>query len=253
MKVITLLNQKGGTGKTTTCLNLGAALSFCGLKCLLVEMDPQSSLSISCGFNALTDDDITTYEVLTGADINDAVKTKQAKKSYDVLPTDIRLSAGEIELVETKRRNFLLRDALQRLKKKYDVVLIDSPPTLNIFSMMTLTAADEVIIPVQAQYLALTGVAQIRDTLKIVKERFNNKLEIGGVLVTYYDNRRNLDREVADALAEAFPGKVFKTKISNNTKVAEAPSYGQDILEYSPSSKGAEQYKALAKEVRKRL
>lgn len=249
MRVITLLNQKGGTGKTTTCINVGAALSRCDLKCLLVDIDPQGSLSQSGGFDELSDGDITTYEVLKGEDINRAIKTKHVKDSYDILPTDIRLSAGEIELVTVDRRNYLLKDALAKLKKSYDFILIDCPPSLNIFTLMALTAATEVIIPVQAQYLPLKGVAQIRDTVELVKERFNPELEIGGVLLTFYDERRNLDKDVLEALEQAFEGKVFKTKISQNTKIAEAPSYGKDVINYSINSKGSVQYRALAAEI----
>ena len=152
MRIITLLNQKGGTGKTTTAINVGAALARCGLKCLLVDIDPQGNLSQSSGFDELSDGDITTYEVLTGSDINRAIKTKRIKDSYDVLPTDIRLSAAEIELVNADRRNYLLKDALAQLKKSYDFIIIDSPPSLNILTLMALTAATEVTIPVTARY-----------------------------------------------------------------------------------------------------
>jgi chromosome partitioning protein len=247
MRIITLLNQKGGTGKTTTCINVGAALSRCGLKCLLIDIDPQGSLSSSGGFDELSDGDMTTYEVLNGEDINRAIKS--SKNGYDMLPTDIRLSAGEIELVNADRRNYLLKDALSKLKKSYDFVLIDCPPSLNIFTLMALTAATEVIIPVQAQYLPLKGVAQIRETVELVKERFNPELEVGGVLLTFYDERRNLDKDVLEALEQAFEGKVYETKISQNTKIAEAPSYGKDVINYSINSKGSVQYRALAAEI----
>lgn len=249
MRIITLLNQKGGTGKTTTAINVGAALSLCGLKVLLIDLDPQGNLSQSAGFDELSDGDVTTYEVLKGEDINRAIKTKHVKAPYDVLPTDIRLSAGEIELVNVDRRNYLLRDALSKLKKSYDFVFIDCPPSLNIFTLMALTAATEVIIPVQAQYLPLKGVAQIRDTVELVRDRFNKSLKIGGVVLTFFDERRNLDKDVLEALEQAFEGKVFKTKISTNTKIAEAPSYGKDVINYSINSKGSVQYRALADEI----
>lgn len=252
MRTIAFFNAKGGVGKSTSCINVGAALSRCGLKCLLVDIDPQGSLSQSAGFDELSDGDITTYEVLNGEDINRAIKTKHSKDFYyDVLPTDIRLSAGEIELISVERRNYLLKDALSKLKRSYDYILIDSPPSLNIFTLMALTAATEVIIPVQAQYLPLKGVAQLRDMVELVKERFNPELEIGGVLLTFYDERRNLDKDVLEVLEQAFEGKVFKTKISQNTKVAEAPSYGKDVISYSINSKGSVQYRALADEIRK--
>ena len=249
MRIISFINQKGGTGKTTTCINIGAALSLCGLKCLLIDIDPQGNLSQSAGFDELSDGDTTTYEVLNGEDINGAIKTKNLKNSYDVLPTDIRLSAGEIELVNVDRRNFLLKDAIEKIKKKYDFILIDCPPSLNIYTLMALTASTEIIIPVQAQYLPLKGVSQLIDTIDIVKDRFNPDLEIGGVLLTFYDDRRNLDKDVLEALEEAFEGKVFETKISTNTKIAEAPSYGKDVINYSINSKGSTQYRQLAEEI----
>lgn len=248
MKILTLLNQKGGTGKTTTAINVGAALSRSGKKCLLIDIDPQGSLTQSAGYDEyISDNDLTTYEVLHGADINRAIRSK--KDSYDILPTDIRLSGAEIDLVNAERRNYLLKDAISKLNKAYDFIIIDSPPALSILTLMALTAASEVIIPVQAQYLPLKGVSQLRDTVKIVKTRFNPSLEIGGILLTFYDERRNLDKDVLEALEQAFPGKVFNTKINTNTKIAEAPSYGKDILSYSANSKGAVQYKALANEI----
>ena len=248
MRILTMINQKGGTGKTTTAINLGAALSSCGLKCLMIDLDPQGNLTQSAGLDGyLNEDDITTYEVLKGEDINKAIRG--LKGSYDVLPTDLRLSAAEIELVNAENRNYLLKNAISKLKKSYDFIIIDSPPALSILTLMALTAATEVIIPSQAQYLPLKGIAQLRDTVELVKERFNPELEIGGVLLTFFDGRRNLDRDVLEALEEAFEGKVFETKISNNTKIAEAPSYGKDVLAYCANSKGALQYKELAKEV----
>ena len=246
MRIITFLNQKGGVGKTTSCINLGAALSLRGLKCLLIDIDPQGNLSQSAGYDELADGDVTTYEVLNGEDINRAI---HKRGSYDVLPTDIRLSAGEIEYISIERRNYLLIDALSRLKASYDFVLIDCPPSLNVFTLMALTAATEVIIPVQAQYLPLKGVAQIRDTVEVVRDRFNQELEITGILLTFFHSNQNLDKDVLEALEQAFGDKVFKTKISRNNKLAEAPSYGKDIIEYSRNSKGAIQYRALAEEL----
>lgn len=254
MRVISLINQKGGTGKTTTCINTGAALSLCGFKCLLIDIDPQGSLSQSAGYDDLGEGDLTVYEVLKGADINQAIRTKRDSKiAYDVLASDIRLSAGEIELVNDPKRNYLLKESLEKLKKKYDFVLIDCPPSLNIFTLMALTAANEIIIPVQAQYLPLKGVAQIVDTVNMVKLHYNPDILICGVLLTFFDERRNLDKDVLDALKEAFGDKVFKTTISTNTKIAEAPSHGQDILSYSANSKGATQYKHLALELTKNM
>ena len=249
MKTIAFVNQKGGVAKTTTCLNIGAALALCGFKVLLVDVDPQGSLSQSAGFAQIEESEPTTYEVLNGVDVNSAIRSHNGR--YDVLPTDIRLSASEIELISQKRRTERLRAILSGLRTPYDFVLIDCPPSLNILTLNALAAADEVIVPVQAQYLPLTGVAHLVDTIKLVKERFNEKLEIGGIVLTFFDERRNLDNDVQEILDEYFKKKVYKTKISNNTKVAQAPSAGKDIFEYSPSSKGAKQYRELAKEVSK--
>ena len=166
-----------------------------------------------------------------------------------LLPSSSDLSAAEIELAFEDERERFLKKALSALRDEYDFIIIDSPPALSILTLMALTAATEVIIPSQAQYLPLKGIAQLRDTVELVKERFNPELEIGGVLLTFFDGRRNLDRDVLEALEEAFEGKVFETKISNNTKIAEAPSYGKDVLAYCANSKGALQYKELAKEV----
>ena len=249
MKVLSFINQKGGVGKTTTALNVGAALSLCGFKVLLVDIDPQGNLSQSAGFDDIGDNEPTIYEVLKGGDINAAIRSHSGK--YDVLPADIRLSAGEIELASSKRRNELLRSALGKLSDAYDFALVDCPPSLSVFTLMALSAADEVIIPVQAQYLPLKGVAQIVDTVELVKSRFNPGLEIGGVVLTFYDGRRNLDADVLEALSGFFGKKVYKTTISQNTKLGEAPSHGKDIFEYSPTSKGAKQYRELAKEVSK--
>ena len=251
MRILAFVNQKGGTAKTTSCLNVGAALSLCGLKCLLVDMDPQGNLSQSAGYINLGKEDVTTYEVLKGAAINKAIRTKGTKggHTYDVLPADVRLSAAEVELVNERRRNYILKEALTSIKTKYDFILIDCPPSLNIFSLMALTAATEVIIPVQAQFLPLQGVAMVRDTISIVRQRFNPGLQIGGVLLTFFDERRNLDHDVLEALNASFKGKVFNVKISQNTKLAEAPCQGKDVFEYSGNSRGAYQYKRLAAEI----
>jgi len=250
MKTIAFINQKGGVGKTTTCLNVGAALSLCGFKCLLVDMDI-GDLSLSAGFTEIGDDELTVYEVLKGSDINAAIRSHNGR--YDVLPSDERLSAGEIDFATDKKRNTLLRNALGKLSKSYDYVLVDCPPSLSVFTMIALSAADEVIIPVQAQYLPLSGVSRVVNTAELIKSRFNDKLEIGGVVLTYYDGRRNLDTEVLDALSGYFGDKVYKTTISTNTKLGQAPSYGKDIFEYSPRSTGAKQYRELAGEIARNM
>lgn len=247
MKKIAFINQKGGTGKTTSTLNVGAALARDGYKVLLIDIDPQGNLTTSAGLVELLENEPTVYEVLKGQDINKAIKQK--KGAYDILPTDIRLSGADIELSAVAGRDYILKEAIEALEIEYDYILIDCPPSLSVITLMGLTAADSVIIPVQAQYLALKGMAQLIDTINLVKKRMNPGLEIAGVLLTMYDNRKNLDREVLENVKKAFPSKVFNTTISNNVALAEAPAFGMDIYEYKPDSKGAQQYEQLTDEI----
>lgn len=249
MKIISFVNQKGGVAKTTSALNVGAALAMAGKSVLLIDLDPQGSLSKCAGFRSL-DDDPTTYEVIKGdADINQAIKTKQAVAPYDILPTDIRMSGAEIELISVPGRDTLLREALDGLKRTYDYVLIDCSPSLNILTLMALTASNSVIIPVAAQYMPLDGMAQLLPTVELVKKRLNKGLKIGGVIVTMYDSRRSLDKGIIEAVKAKFPTEVFSTVVRNNSKLAEAPTYGKDIFEYAPKSSGAEAYRAIAQEI----
>ena len=247
MRVIAFVNQKGGVGKTTACQNIGAGLSNCGFKCLLIDLDPQSSLSIGYGFTNIDAQDVTTYEILKGADINAAIKPK--KDNLDILPTDLRLSGAELELASIPGREMLLKEALEKLNDAYDYVLIDCGPSLNILTLMALTASNEVIIPLELQYYALNGLAMLQDTISLVKKRMNPGLEVGGLIATFYDSRRNLDKAIIEAVDAALPGKRFDTMLTQNTKVAEAPSMGLDIFEYDPKGKGAAQYKALVDEL----
>lgn len=250
MKVLAFVNQKGGVAKTTSCLNIGAALAIEGKKVLLIDLDPQGSLTKCAGIRNLSTEDATIYEVIKGiSDINTAIKTKQGVAAYDIVPTDIRFSGAEIELVSEPNRNELLKMALEGLQTAYDYILIDCSPSLSILTVMALTAADRVIIPVTAQYMPLDGMAQLLPTVEIVKERFNSKLEIGGIIITMYDSRRNLDKSVVEAIHERFRSETFKTFVKNNSKLAEAPTYGLDIFEYEPRSTGAEAYRAIAGEI----
>ena len=249
MKILSFVNQKGGVAKTTSALNIGAALAIEGKSVLIVDLDPQGSLSKCAGFRSL-DDDPTTYEVIKGdADINQAIKTKQGVAAYDILPTDIRMSGAEIELISVPGRDTLLKEALDGLKKPYDYVLIDCSPSLNILTLMALTASNKIIIPVAAQYMPLDGMAQLLPTVELVKKRLNKGLEIGGVIVTMYDSRRSLDKEIIEAVKKKFPTQTFKTVVKNNSKLAEAPTFGKDIFEYDAKSAGAEAYKAIAQEI----
>ena len=240
------INQKGGVGKTTSCLNVGAALAKKGYKVLLVDTDAQGSLTQSAGVQ-ISDEAPTVLEVLRGAaDINAAIVERGR---YCILPADIRLSGADLELNNVIGRERLLQEALAKLNRPFDYILIDCPPTLSLITVMSLAAADKVIIPIQAHYLALNGCAQLLDTIKLVKARINTGLEIGGVIVTMYDSRKNLANEVADNIRAAFPAKVFNNFIPDNVSLAEAPAFGRDIFEYKPDSKGAQQYEALTEEI----
>ena len=247
MKVISFVNQKGGVAKTTSCVNIGASLADQGKNVLLVDLDAQGSLTTSTGLREIGADELTTYEVLKGADIKEATRT--LSNGLSVLPTDIRLSGAEIELSSVPGREFLLREALSELESVFDYVLIDCPPSLGVLTLIALTASDGVIVPVKADYLALKGMSQLVDVINVVKRRMNPGLEIVGVIATFFNSRRNLDQQIVDQIETFFPGKLFETKISQNTALAEAPSQGKNIFEYDSRSKGAQQYKTLAEEL----
>ena len=251
MKIIAIINQKGGTGKTTTSLNVGAAIARHGKKVLLVDAAAQGNLTTSAGLQ-VAETDVTLYEVLKGsAPIGAAVR--RVHDAYDLVPTDIRLSAADMELAGVPGREFLLQEALSPLRDRYDYVVIDCPPSLSIIPLMALAAASDVIIPVQAQYLPLNGLSQLLDTIDLVRRRINRELKIGGVILTMYDGRKNLASEVMESVRQKFPDELFATTIPENVALAEAPAAGQDIFAYAPNSKGAAAYAALTDEILKRM
>jgi len=243
MKILTFTNQKGGTGKTTSAVSVGAGLSQKGYKVLMIDLDPQGNATTAAGITP-DEKEPTVYEVLKGtATAADAIRTTAG--GYDLIPTDIRQSGADIELASAAGRDFILAEALETVKDRYDYAIIDSPPSLSVVTLMGLTAADGVIVTLKADYLALNGVAQLKDTIDLVKKRLNPRLEVTGVLITFYDDRKNLDRE-------GFPGKVFKTRINQAVALAEAPAAGADIFHYKPGSKPAKQYEEVVKEIIKR-
>ena len=247
--ILSFINQKGGAAKTTTALNVGAALTRKGYKVLIIDLDPQGNLTTAAGMQPQEVADVpTVYEVLKGEiDINETIRTTAG--GYDLVPTDIRQSGAEIELSAATGRDFILREAIETIKPKYDYILLDCPPSLSIITIMALTACNEVIIPIQGQYYALQGTRQLMNTFEVIKKRTNPRIKICGVVVTIYDGRKLLDRDILENVRAAFGAKVFNTQIRNNVSLAEAPAFGQDIYLYKPDSIGAADYTALTDEI----
>ena len=251
MKTLCFVNQKGGVGKTTSCLNIGAALQRQGRKVLLIDLDAQGSLTKSAGIRTLEPDTPTVSEVLSGrADAADAVIRREDLP--DLLPGDIRLSGTEVELIGAAGRDFILKEALEPLAEDYDYALIDCSPSLSVLTLMALTASDGIIIPVAAQYMPLDGIMQLMQTVDIVRRRMNPNLKISGVIVTLYDARRGLDKSVYDAIKEKFPDEIFADIVRYNSKIAEAPTFGKDIFTSASGSIGAVAYRNIATEIRRR-
>jgi chromosome partitioning protein len=248
-RVIALANQKGGVGKTTTAINLGAALAENGKRVLLVDMDPQGALSVGLGLNPLSLDQ-TLYTLLMDPK-RDADETIAGTKidGLDLLPSNIDLAAAEVLLVGEVAREQALARVLRPLRKRYDFILTDCPPSLGLLTVNALTAADGVLIPLECEYFALRGMALLMDTISKITERLNPNLEIVGILATMYDARTVHGREVLGRVEDAFGDQVFRTVISKTIRFAEAPVAGQSILTYAGDSSGAAAYRELAKEV----
>ncbi len=248
-KVICIANQKGGVGKTTTAVNLGMGLELQGKNVLLVDLDPQSSLTSSIGLKNQSFK-YTVYDLLKGeAAVDDAALFHNG---VQVIPSSIDLSGADIELSGIPGRELLLKEALSGVAGRYDCILIDCPPSLGLLTLNAMTAAHRLIIPIQPEYLPLEGVKMLMETLDIVKKRLNKDLEISGVIVTMYDPRQKLGREVMEIIREYFKEKVFTTYIRKNVSLAEAPGFGQDIYRYKPDSIGAQDYSELCREMIRR-
>ena len=245
-KVISISNHKGGVGKTTSALNIGAGLNKLGKKVLLIDLDPQANLSQSLG---IIEHEKNIYGAIRG---EYKLQPINIIKGLDLIPATLDLSGAEVELSGEAGREYILKELIDPIKKQYDYVIIDSPPSLGLLTINSFTASDEVLIPLQAQYLAIQGLTKLVEVIDKIKKRLNKSLKVGGVFITQYDNRKVLNRDVVTTIKSHFKNEVFKTKIRDNVALAEAPTQGVDIFRYQPKSKGAEDYLALCREIVKK-
>ena len=247
-KAIAIFNQKGGVGKTTTNINLAACLAKKGKKILVLDIDPQGNTTSGLGVEkkALKK---SSYDLMIEDDINaEDVILKTGVDNLDIIPANVSLSGAEVELAIIRGREKRLKKALNQVKEKYDFIFIDCPPSLGLLTINSLTAVDSVLIPIQCEFYALEGVAQLMNTIEIVRKNLNEKLYVQGVILSMFDGRTNLSVQVVEEVKKHFREKVYKTVIPRNVRLAEAPSYGLPIIEYDPKSKGAEAYREFADE-----
>jgi chromosome partitioning protein len=247
-KVISISNHKGGVGKTTSAINIGAGLNKLGKKILLIDLDPQANLSHSLGLIDI-DQERNIYGALRG---EYKLQPIEVLDRLEVIPSTLDLSGAEVELSGEAGREYILRELIEPIRASFDYILIDSPPSLGLLTINAFTASDEVFIPLQAHYLAIQGLTKLLEVIDKIKKRLNKELKVGGVFITQYDSRKILNRDVVATIEAHFKDEVFKTRVRDNIALAEAPAHGLDIFRYNAKSYGAEDYLSLSKEILKR-
>ena len=247
-RIIAIANQKGGVGKTTTAINLSASLASLGKKVLAIDMDPQGNMSSGLGVDK-NEVEKTVYDLIIGNIGIEECIYEEVIENLDVLPSNIDLSAAEIELIGVDNKEYILRDEVNKVKEKYDFIIIDCPPALSMLTINAMTTSDSVLVPIQCEYYALEGLSQLIHTIELVQERLNPELEIEGVVFTMYDARTNLSLQVVENVKDNLNQNIYKTIIPRNVRLAEAPSHGLPINIYDSKSAGAESYRLLAEEV----
>lgn len=247
-KVIAFINQKGGVGKTTTCVNVSSYMASLGKKVLLLDMDPQGNATSNVGFEK-KDGAKTVFNVIVDGNKIDEIILKTKFENLDLIPADMELAGAEIELVQMPNREKILKNIIKEIRTTYDYICVDCPPSLGLITVNVLTACDTVIIPIQCEYFALEGLSQLMYTIKLVKKHLNESIDVEGVVLTMKDNRSNLGQSVANDIKKYFKDKVYETVIPRNVRLAEAPSFGEPINVYDSRCVGAKAYRALTEEI----
>ncbi len=246
--IIAFSNQKGGVGKTTSAVNCAACLGAMGKRVLIADLDPQGNATSGVGVSRKCLK-LSSYDMMSGDVPAEKIIQHTAYENLDILPSQISLAGSEFELVEAENREYIFRNAIEPVKDKYDIIIVDCPPSLGILSINALSASDGVIIPMQCEYYALEGLSQLIMTVRQIKKLYNPKLEITGILITMYNGRLNLSVQVLDEIKKYYADKLFHTIVPRSVRLSEAPSYGEPIIYYDKNSKGAEAYKQIAKEI----